>query len=600
MALIKLLFRFSQKYPCQIALTLLLGLAGGLFNGVSTTLVAPILLNLFNQNIELKAVPPLIETIVAPFYNIPEPYRLNILLGAIVLAIVLKNLTAYGSSLVSVALARLLAADLRKAGLQMLLDVDLDFYSRVRVGDLIQKLGEETGRTASALKMALQMVVTAITVLIFLAILLSISWKLTLLSTILLVFLFLGNQYIIYRSKHFGNLLSDVSRQYSIALLEVLRGIRLVKATGNETEEFKHLERLVQEREKRNFQAQAHYLMMEPLNEVSSVIALILLIWLGQLFFVQDLQVFSAILLVYLLVLLRLLPMIGVLNRLRGQCASSSASINMVNSFLRLDDKPCMPNGSVPYHSLQQGICFDQVSFAYPANPEAMVLKDINLFLPQGTTLALVGESGVGKSTLADLLPRFYDPTSGVITIDGRDLREFDLQSLRQSMGIVCQDTFLFHDSVRNNIRYGRKDATEQEIIEAATLANAYEFIKNLPQGLDTVIGDRGVLLSGGQRQRLAIARALLQHPEILILDEATSGLDSLSERLVQSAIDNLRQHRTTLVIAHRLSTIQTADQIAVIASGQVVEIGTHDQLLQQNGFYAHLYAMQFLNSAEL
>ena len=270
----------------------------------------------------------------------------------------------------------------------------------------------------------------------------------------------------------------------------------------------------------------------------------------------------------------------------------------MAQEFLRRDNKPFMKNGERKLEQLKEGIHFNKVSFHYPNN-DKLILQEVDLYLPRGTTLALVGGSGAGKSTLADLLPRFYDPNSGSITIDGIDLREFDLKSLRSSIGIVSQETFLFNDTVRNNIAYGHPEVTDQEIFEAAKRANAYEFIEKLNQGFETFIGDRGVMLSGGQRQRLAIARALLQNPDILILDEATSALDTASERLVQQAIDELSRDRTTLVIAHRLSTIQKADKIAVLHEGQVVEIGSHEELLNKGGYYTRLYSLQFSETSE-
>jgi subfamily B ATP-binding cassette protein MsbA len=589
----KLLLKFARRYPGRIILTVMLGFSGALFNGISTTLIVPVLLSFLEEAIELRGAPPLIQTLMHPFEGMPENQRLMLMTGAIVLAIFLKNVASYINTLVATSLTRSLTSDLREAGVRLLLEVDLEYYSHNKVGDLINKLGGEIGRTASAVSTAIGMFTTSITVLVFVGLLLSLSWKLTVTATLLLGLVAWANQYIINRSKHFGSQLSEMSKEYSVRVLETLTGIRLVKSTGNEKREYQGLKDLIQKREEADFQAQVNYAAIGPINEVVNLIVIILIVFIGRTIFANEIESISTILLTYLLVLFRLIPLISQLNSGRSQFASTSASVEVVDNFLSEEDKPFMVNGSVQYTRLQSGIHFNKISFSYPNNKK-FFLKEVELFLPRGTTLALVGTSGSGKSTLADLLPRFYDPTEGHISIDGRNLREFELKSLRKAMGIVSQDTFLFNASVRENIAYANPDATEEEIEEAAKGANAYEFIVKLPDKWNTKIGDRGVLLSGGQRQRISIARALLQNPEILILDEATSSLDTVSEKYVQAAIEKLSCDRTTLVIAHRLSTVQKANKIAVIKDGQVVEIGCHKELLAKGGEYTKLYSLQF------
>lgn len=594
----KLLFKFARIYPVRIVAIVILGFSGAIFNGISTTLIVPIILNILGVQANLKDAPALIQNLMSPFELVPENYRLALMTGAIVLAIILKNLTNYIKSLASSSLTRALTADMRESGLRLLLDVDLDYYSQTKVGDLVNRLGGEIGRASTTISSYIGILITSITILVFVAMLLAISWQLTLIATVLLLFVTAINQVIVNRSKKFGKNLSKLSRGYSIKLLEILNGIRLVKSTGNEEQEYQQVSQLIRDREKADFLEQVNSAAIGPINEVINICVILALVMIGRIFLEEQVSSLATVLLTYLFVLFRTLPLISTLNSSRSQIANKSASVEIVHDFLRRDNKDFMKNGTIQFNGLEKDIHFNQICFAYPGTKE-IVLKDIDLHLPRGTTLALVGGSGSGKSTLASLLPRFYDPNKGSITIDGQDLRDFDVKTIRKSMGIVSQDTFLFNASVRYNLAYAKQNATDEEIIEAVKRANAYEFIQNLPQGLDTPIGDRGVLLSGGQRQRLAIARALLQNPALLILDEATSALDTISEKLVQQAIEELSRERTTLVIAHRLSTIQKADQIAVLDEGKLVEVGTHDQLLAKGGQYTRLYTLQFADEAE-
>jgi ABC-type multidrug transport system fused ATPase/permease subunit len=598
MSTFNIIKKFAKPYPQRIFLAILLGFSGALFNGVSTALVIPVVLKIVGQEVDFKGAPGILQVIIKPFDGVPENYRTGVMAGAILLIIALKNLATYISSLTSSSLVKTIISDMREAGLSMLLTVDIDYYTKMKVGDLINRLSGEISRASTVITNTIKLITIGTTILVFIGLLLSISWQLTIVATILLSIITLINQYFINRSKKFGKRLSELSKAYSIAVLEVLNGIRLVKSTGNEDKEYKRIQGLIKNREEADLESQINSQAISPISEVMGIACLLIIVFLSKSLFAQEITTIATVILTYLLVLLRLLPLVSQLNNIRSNFALSTTSVKIASEFLNLDDKPFMGNGKIPYQKLKKGVTFQSLCFNYPGH-DKQILKDVDLFLPCGTTLALVGSSGAGKSTLADLLPRFYDPTSGCITLDDIDLREFDIVSVRKNMGIVSQDTFLFNDSVRNNIAYPKPEATEAEIITAAKLANAYEFISKLPQEFDTVIGDRGVMLSGGQKQRLAIARALLQNPDILILDEATSALDTVSERLVQSALDELSKNRTTVVIAHRLSTVRKADQIAVLDQGRVVEVGNHEELLAKGGYYSHLYSMQFANNSD-
>ncbi|MFQ4137762.1 ABC transporter ATP-binding protein, partial [Nodosilinea sp. PGN35] len=592
----KLLFGYAKRYPWRILAAIGLGFSGAVFNGVGTTLIVPAVFELLGTGgggATAIALPPLLERLLEPVLGIPGPGRAVLMLSFIVLTILLKNLANYLSSVTTEGLTRRLTCDLRRDGLDLLLKVDIDYHNTMRTGDIIQRLNDQIGRAVTSINAVINLLRASLNILFFTLVLLSISGSLTLAAVVLMAGVLLLNRYVIARAREYGKALAEASKDYSVRTLEMLNGMRLVKATANEAAEFAQVEALIERREQAALRSQMNAAIIGPLNEILSILALVAIILISQFWLGSGSAASATLLLTFLFVLSRVVQFLGQLNSARSQLANSAASVDLVYDFLRRDNKAFMLQGSRPLTTLQLGITFEGIAFRYPTAKD-WSLQDITLTLPRGTTLALVGASGAGKSTLADLLPRFYDPVAGRIAIDGVDLREFDLGSLRRAMGIVSQDTFLFNATVRDNIAYAQPAATDAEVVQAARRANAYDFISQLPQGFDTVVGDRGVMLSGGQRQRIAIARALLQNPPILILDEATSALDTVSEQLVQAALEDLSRDRTTLVIAHRLSTIRKADQIAVLDQGRVVELGTHDELLQKQGRYTYLYTVQF------
>jgi len=331
--------------------------------------------------------------------------------------------------------------------------------------------------------------------------------------------------------------------------------------------------------------------MASPMSEFLGVLVFVGILWFGgQLVLGNKIPLAPSTFLAYLALFYNIINPVKALSTSFSNMQKGSAAISRIEEVLKtpvtVDDNP---NGK-KIISFNDKIEFRNVSFAYD---DAVILGNVNLIVEKGKTIALVGSSGAGKSTLADLVPRFHDVTGGELLIDGVNIKDYSLQSLRSLMSIVTQEPILFNDTVANNIRLGKEDATENEIIEAAKVANAHDFIMQKEKGYETNIGDRGSKLSGGERQRLTIARALVKNPPILILDEATSSLDTESERLVQDAINKMMRNRTSIVIAHRLSTIRHADEIVVLQKGKIVERGTHEQLIAQNGFYRKLVDMQ-------
>jgi len=375
-------------------------------------------------------------------------------------------------------------------------------------------------------------------------------------------------------------------------LQETISGIRLVKASGTELYEEGRFADGSNKYARSSLKMTRLALVAPPVTEIIGTSIAVLILWIGAWQVLKSGTMTGATLLAFLTLVLRLLQPLKQLSQMRTTAQSSLASAERLFEILDSPAEFQRDRGTRETATFERELSFERVSFSYG---DAPVLSGIDFTAGKGEVIALVGPSGSGKSTLVDLIPRFYEPTGGRILLDGIDTREIKLPALRSLTGIVSQETVLFHDTVRSNIAYGATNRYTQEQIEAAArAANAHEFIMELPRGYDTLLGERGTRLSGGQRQRLAIARALLTDPPILILDEATSALDTESERLVQKAVDRLLQGRTVFVIAHRLSTITHADQILVLDRGEIVERGTHAELLARRGAYYRLYSLQF------
>ncbi len=512
----------------------------------------------------------------------------------LVLGLVLKNAMSYAATQVSVRAQEGLVRDLRTRLFGHLLTLDLGFFQRTRAGQLISGIITEVDQTktvitASLLSFFQNLVVVAVTLFI----LSQISLRLTLLTLAFVPFLVFGLQILLRRLRAHARARAHERGEVTATVAERLGAIRLIRSYGEEARETAHFKSRAERYRKHVIRTQRFSSLTSPLTEVFSGFLVILIIWAGTKPNLVGLGAPLApeVIIVFLMAALKLTSPLKTIASFPAVFAVTMASAERIFDLLDQPPSEIDGRGDQPAR-FEREIVFDRVSFRYGDGD--LVLRDVSFTLPKGKIVALVGPSGAGKTTLADLLPRFHDPVSGQITMDGVPLTRIGRRSLRSLMGVVSQDTVLLNDTVRANIAYGSPGATTAQIEAAAEAANAAAFLAALPQGLDTVLGERGTRLSGGQRQRIAIARALLRDPPILILDEATSALDTESERQVQQAIERLVQDRTVLVIAHRLATVRDADEIVVLDAGAMVQRGTHEELLRTGGLYRRLYDLQF------
>lgn len=600
-----LLRRFVPPYKKYLALNIFFNLLSAILTLFSFALIIPILKMLFNIE-EANYVymhigqADLKDVAVNNFYyytqeainNFGPEWTLALLGTMLVVMTGLKTGTAYLSSYFIIPLRSGIVRDIRNFVYDKITTLPIGFFTSERKGDVMARMSGDVAEIENSIMSSLDMMFkNPVMIIVCVAMMITISWQLTIFVFVLLPIAGFAMGRIGKRLKaqslagqtQWGVLMSNIE--------ETLGGLRIIKAFNaedkvktrfhNENQRFYHLSNAVARR-----QALAH-----PMSEFLGTAAIALVLWFGgSLILSHRTSMDAAGFIYYMVIFYSIINPAKDLSKAAYSIQKGLASMERVDKILNAKNPIADPATPKKLPGDFKSIDYKNISFSYGKHE---VIKNVSLHIPAGSTVALVGQSGSGKSTLADLLPRFYDVASGEIQIDGTDIRDFKVYDLRSLMGNVNQEAILFNDTFFNNIAFGVEKATMEQVIAAAKIANAHEFISASEHGYNTPIGDRGCRLSGGQRQRLSIARAILKNPAILILDEATSALDSESEKLVQEALDRLMKDRTTLVIAHRLSTIRNADMICVMHEGRIVESGTHDELIKLNGYYKHLVDMQ-------
>lgn len=566
--------------------------------GFSVLLVIPMLEGLGQETQNVTANNKILTFVNDLFRDVPQDRLLQTAALVFVVMTVIRAGVAMLSSTTQSWLQYRLDRQLREEVYNQILTLSYEELNQRRDSDWQLILNSETGKAAGAVFGIVSMMSSFFTMLVYLSVLVVVSWQMTLVGTVLMLIVFSLLTGLVRVADRVGQRRFNDALAVQYGTFETVNAKRIIRIMQQQDYEREHYYQLLRKLQNSLMLLRIVTESSRQLLEVLVIGLLALLLILGGVVLQVDQTALIPVLSAFILILYRMLPHVLALNAQRTTISADLASVRSIIKILETDDVYFVKDGHTPYQQLKDRILFENVSFQY-AKREQSALYDISLEIKQGETVALVGSSGAGKSTLADLLTRLYDPKSGRILVDGVDLRDLRLSDWRRLIGVVSQDTFVFNNTIAYNISYGAFDASQEEIERAASNANAHDFIMQLPQAYQTRVGDRGVLLSGGQRQRLAIARAILRDPPILILDEATAALDSENERLIQAALDRLSQNRTALVIAHRLSTILNADKIVVLQDGRIIEVGTHAGLLEKNGRYSKFYTTQFEPIAE-
>jgi len=630
MKVIKALLRYLAPFKGKVLLVVFFSLLTSLFGAVSIYSILPLLNEIFSADKTISAVE---NPVTAPgtelvmtgkgesrsvsgtlintddvqkrvsglyrkyFYaDTKRKTLLNVCLFLIA-AFAVKNLFFYINRQIIYRIQTKVTKELRDDVFHSIIEMHLDYFNKSRVGGLMNHVYNDVQNVQNSISLAfINFIQNPFSIFVYIGVLLVLSWKLTLFAFSISVLIFIVIRLIGKKIKSLSMVFRARMGDMNSVLNEKFNGIKVIKSSAFEDIEVERFKSFTNEFRRLDLKIYRLHNIVSPLNETLLVAAVAMVLWFG------GLQVFEGVmtaneLIVFAFSLFSAMGPMKMLGEANSKIQEGMASAERL--FEVIEAEPMVKNGTKPIDGFSDSIRFEDVCFMYNASPDAArVLDHVSFEIRKGETLALVGQSGSGKSTVVDLLLRFYDVDSGRIVIDGVDIREYDFKQLRSIVGVVSQEVILFNDTIEQNIAYGLRDeAGHQKVERASRLANAHDFIEAKPQKYETVIGDRGVQLSGGQRQRLAIARAMVKNPDLLIFDEATSALDNESEKVVQEAINHALQDRTALVVAHRLSTIKNADRIIVLNKGKVAEEGSHEELIRKGGLYKKYYDIQFSTS---